>query len=363
VNMEVASSLQLKTMQTFVEFYVTMLGFVNYGLYKHVGLIYPPKLDKAPDMDNVDECLLNNDNDCEFEYLASLAQPLKRLTSTVEEEQQEEAEQLELLQATYGTTGSGDDDIMLALQLRKKVMNIKRLFAKEKIFLSREVPRELFCFLIRACGGQVSWSLYVGPGATFPEEDLSITYEIVDRPVLKTQFPGRIYVQPQWVVDSLNAAQLLPAQHYMPGASLPPHLSPFVTTAVRLPGIQPYTPRMSEDKAFLAGHAVDMKQEDEVSSGGEDKDGEESSSEDDELESTKEKDLTQAVVLPGKISHHMQEVPDNQKLKLREKLLPKKHRYLYKKMKFARKREAKEIALLEEKRQKLNEKGGKRAKI
>lgn len=41
-----ANELDLSVMATFVDFYITMLSFVNFRLYKTLGLFYPPKMQK-----------------------------------------------------------------------------------------------------------------------------------------------------------------------------------------------------------------------------------------------------------------------------------------------------------------------------
>ncbi|GAB0489955.1 hypothetical protein MMPV_001182 [Pyropia vietnamensis] len=59
----------------------------------------------------------------------------------------------------------------------------------------------------------------------------SVTHWVADRPTIRDRLLRVEYVQPQWVLDSVNAGLLLPPALYAVGAQLPPHLSPFVDAA------------------------------------------------------------------------------------------------------------------------------------
>ena len=43
------ADVDFKIMGTFLDLYISLLGFVNYKLYTDSNLVYPPKLDKARD--------------------------------------------------------------------------------------------------------------------------------------------------------------------------------------------------------------------------------------------------------------------------------------------------------------------------
>jgi pescadillo protein len=120
------------------------------------------------------------------------------------------------------------------------------LFSNFTFFLSRETPRQPLELILRAFGcKRIGWDAVLGDGAfTHNELDPSITHQVVDRPppqvdgeednqtaqklVKGARVPGRIYVQPQWIWDSVNDEELKRPDLYAPGAQLPPHLSPFV---------------------------------------------------------------------------------------------------------------------------------------
>ena len=111
-----------------------------------------------------------------------------------------------------------------------------KLFSPYTFWLSRETSRPIFEFLVRSFGGRIGWPVTSGSGSPITEDDESITHVIIDRPLIvkeneteeeRERRRRRKYVQPQWVVDCINAGKILLEEPYAQGNSLPPHLSPF----------------------------------------------------------------------------------------------------------------------------------------
>lgn len=57
--------------------------------------------------------------------------------------------------------------------------------------MNREVPREPLVFILRCFGAEVSWDKLLFVGATFDENDETITHHIVDRPNMTKQYISR----------------------------------------------------------------------------------------------------------------------------------------------------------------------------
>ncbi|OAA68825.1 pescadillo [Cordyceps fumosorosea ARSEF 2679] len=267
----VVGDVDFRIMGTFIEFYMTLLGFINFRLYTSIGLKYPPKFDLVKDENAAElgaftlegKTLVGGEEQKQLEDIAHRPDPkvqaavnkvVKTLTSgdangnetepAAEEGEEDNSGSLDkfepaapggdvLLQPSAGGRGHG------------------AIFSNFTFYLSRETPRQPLEFILKAFGcKRVGWDATLGDGAyTTNELDPSITHHIVDRPVIQAatteggdgednqtsqklaqnqRVPGRIYVQPQWVWDSVNDGELKEAHMYAPGASLPPHLSPFV---------------------------------------------------------------------------------------------------------------------------------------
>ncbi len=275
----VTGDVDYRIMGTFVEFYTTLLGFVNFRLYTSIGLIYPPKFNarsdekggelgaftlegrgvtsaqlqleapQAQDDGATDEApTAQLGIQAEVDKLGVLPEPEEERVADQDTAREEINDAID----TFETTGPDAD---LLPQPQSSSAEASTLFAPYTLFLSRETPRQPLEFLLRAFGcKRIGWDTVLGDGAfTHNEADTTITHQVVDRPPVShdalpeepeageatdavttqsscpgSRVPGRTYIQPQWVWDCVNQGKLLRPDLYAPGATLPPHLSPWV---------------------------------------------------------------------------------------------------------------------------------------
>ncbi|KAL8846960.1 MAG: hypothetical protein Q9221_007973 [Calogaya cf. arnoldii] len=277
---KVTGDVDFRIMGTFVDFYTTLLGFVNYRLYTTIGLVYPPKFNANSDEKGgeLDAFTLEGSG---FGGIANIEGETNGTNGHVEPEEvvqapaNLEAQRIadEIARSTAAEPDTDPDDQIIpdeapndAIdefevqgegadvldQPRQSDSEAGSLFTPYSFFLSRETPRQPLEFILRAFGcKRIGWDEVLGDGAfTHDEFDPSISHQVVDRPpVLRDnvatndgqedsdavakpakggRMPGRTYIQPQWVWDCINQGKLIRPDLYAPGVTLPPHLSPWV---------------------------------------------------------------------------------------------------------------------------------------
>ncbi|KAI0815167.1 Pescadillo N-terminus-domain-containing protein [Irpex lacteus] len=281
----IPSDVDVRVMLTFLELYQTLLGFVFFKLYTDAGLVYPPPLD-----DKKDEAGAG--------VGAFALQEAKRTTVSLPSTKVKQVEingkrvSSKDVRQTIKTIAAGstaDADVDMADAAEDEVPSAdaveeefvphpsasnpqeaaslptfqslsslphagsSRLFSPYTFWLSRETSRPIFEFLVRSFGGRIGWPTTSGSGSPFDESDDSITHVIIDRPVVERSDESeeererrrrRKYVQPQWVVDCINAGKILLEEPYAQGKTLPPHLSPFED---RVDAYDPTAPLGAED--------------------------------------------------------------------------------------------------------------------
>jgi pescadillo protein len=256
----------LRIMLTFLELYQTLLGFVMFRLYRDISLVYPPPLDDKRDegagglgafslkvaSDQASE--LNQSqaaSGAPVKQVSSKAvkEAIKSITATappaegdamqVSTEPQQEATVSDDFVAQKSLVDGSSTELatLRVIQTQADTHGPNTgLFAPFTFFVSRETPRQLFEFVVRCFGGRIGWHPTQGVGSPISEDDESITHVIIDRPVVTTENETeerrllrlrRKYVQPQWIMDSINAGKVLLEDDYLQGKTLPPHLSPF----------------------------------------------------------------------------------------------------------------------------------------
>jgi hypothetical protein len=134
-----------------------------------------------------------------------------------------------------------------------------RLLDSHVVYLSREVPRSVFSFLVQAMGGTMI--------AYDPEEDVEcrpeIDIHVTDRLQLARLFSERTYVQPQWLVDSLNGGRLLlelKADYSPQSPNLPPHYSPFAEEAAEELPVDEEAGKLTSEQRDLAKTMLTKRQ-------------------------------------------------------------------------------------------------------
>ncbi|CAL8070433.1 unnamed protein product [Orchesella dallaii] len=369
-----------RIMATFVEFYTTVLGFTNFRLFHSLNICYPPKLltlRGSEELNATNQLHWDNEDDLVSERVAALNQSLLRSSDAPVEEQVPEMDEFPVTE---------DASKMEEMKREaERVKRLKNLFGGLKFFLSREVPRESLCFMIRAVGGQVSWDGNLFPGATFDESDDSITHQITDRNLDDKQHVSRYYIQPQWVFDCINARGLLPVDKYFPGAVLPPHLSPFQTE--REGDYMPPEKRKFVDmeKGIVApenafefdNEGAEGEQEEEEEDGDEDDMEEEEEDEEDENASDEDELLDEDERTIKELKKQMKvtkgeaEIVDElrkrddetkEQWRLRTMMIKNKHKRLYRKMMDSRRKRRREADRLASKRLQIEESTSKKSK-
>jgi pescadillo protein len=190
-------------MLNFLELYTNLLKFVNFKLYKDLGLDYPP----FPDT-NLDK---------PYYGLDSLA--IKGIQTQVADRQRIEKGNL------TSEIDCQSAEMKAILEKEKQGNKLKNLFNGFVFWINREVPKEVFSLAVLSCGGLFGDE---SDGSAFDYKDKRITHYIIDRPIEGIQkLKNKEYIQPQWIFDCINSGTILPLSEYEPGHILPPHISPY----------------------------------------------------------------------------------------------------------------------------------------
>lgn len=425
----VPADVDFRIMHTFVEFYTTLLGFVMFKLYTNEGLVYPPKFDEEADargaglrafrLESKGVAALPESGEQTKQQQREFNKRVATLNISAITENGEPADQTE--EADEPAEERPDDTIDAFEPATTKAADIlpqpstavvatsdsnstsiENLFAPFTFFLSRETPREPLEFLLRSFGcKRIGWDAVLGDGAfTDNESDPSITHQIVDRPPLNKstlpeseaaaipfssggRVPGRIYVQPQYVWDCINAGRVIPPADYAPGELLPPHLSPWVkvaegaydpTAPIDEQGEESEEEEVEDDNGMTEDLEEGSDEEDVDMEGTAfaDEDEEDEESEDEEEAARRQHQLELEAEAKGikpvvqepkkkKSKKTKEEREEEERKEMQKIMMTKKKRKLYEKMIYGNKKKEDEAETLRRKKRKLEKEKKKAA--
>ncbi|CAI6521938.1 AIS_HP2_G0019850.mRNA.1.CDS.1 [Saccharomyces cerevisiae] len=389
----IPSDVDFRIMLTFLEFYSTLLHFVLYKLYTDSGLIYPPKLDLKKDkiisglssyilesrqedsLLKLDPTDVNKDVQIESLDASTLKSALNADEANREETNEEEREEREQeLEQELEQNEEAELDIFedknknkgdVLVQPSKYDSPAASLFSNFSFYVGREVPIDILEFLILSCGGNIISEAALDRIENKKDIDMSkITHQIVDRPALKNKVAGRTYIQPQWIFDCINKGELVPANKYLPGEALPPHLSPWGDAL----GYDPTAPvEEGEESESEAEAEVEVAEDDQEVV------PEEDDEDDEELQAQKELELeAQGVKYSEADAGKDATKPKNKKRKIDEEeeekklkmiMMSNKQKKLYKKMKYSNAKKEEQTESLKKKKKQIAKHKAKLGKL
>ena len=394
----IPSDVDFRIMLTFLEFYSTLLHFVLFKLYTDAGLVYPPKLDikKNKLIGGLSAYILESNDE-----KSSLAVKPKELSENVEvqelgantlktalkadsnehdeeeqdQDQEQNVEDVELDKFEDTNKNQGDQ----LEQPSKFDSPVATLFSEFVFYVGREVPLDIVEFLILSCGGSAVSEATLDQLTDKQDIDLSkVTHQIVDRPVLKNKVANRTYVQPQWIFDSINKCELVPANLYLPGEPLPPHLSPWGDST----GYDP-TAENDEDVEGSDAEEIDESADEDAESEEVEEDdtaavalNEDDEDDEDELRQQKELELEAQGISYSEAKDVIDSESSDKKKKKKRKateeeeekdlkliMMSNKQRKLYKKMKYSNEKKDEKIEQLKQKKKQIAKTKAKLAKL
>ena len=201
-------------MGTFTEFYIALLKFTNYKLFSDLGLPYPIEdfpISRGAEAGAGGQFL-------DVEKISQFQIHARKLFDAGAEDE------TSVVDKAFQNTPE-----MQHVRKRQEASKLQRnLFGKCLFLLGRETPVYILQNLILSFGG----SFILQDELPLDDKECAkvmkkVTHMCMDRPLTVTD-KGKEYIQPQYILDSINNLFLLPTKAYAPGIPPPAHLSPFI---------------------------------------------------------------------------------------------------------------------------------------
>ncbi|WVR05320.1 hypothetical protein IAU60_002334 [Kwoniella sp. DSM 27419] len=287
----VPTDVDFRILLTFLDLYRTMISFVLFKLYTEENLVYPPPLDV--ELDERGESVgafklvekkaaegVDGTGQVSKKAIRKAIKGIKASTAGADVDMADEDEDVnaedEAEEDFVERPSKGGDEVedvasaplttynsLLATSSTPSTSRQTLLFSPYTFYLSRETSSRTWEFIIRAMGGKVITSLTAPSPADGATAD-SITHVIIDRPITTERMRelegGRkwVWIQPQWVADSVNRQKIISSEGYGPGQLLPPHLSPWDGEG------ELARPWLDENKEGVEGEVAEEDEEDDA---------------------------------------------------------------------------------------------------